>query len=230
FIEKYKNKNINASFSGGKDSSVSTLLAKKVIKDIEVIFIDTGLEFPETLKFVNKFAKEYDINLTILKGKNFWKYLKYYGIPTKDNRWCNSICKLEPLKEYLRKYKTVYTVDGSRKFESFSREKLSYERKSRFIKNQINIFPILYWKATDVWSWIYLNDIIYNPLYDRGFERIGCYLCPSMLSAEFLIVKQIYPELFYKWFNVLKSYGYSEEEILKGFWRWKKLPKKMKLL
>ncbi|MCQ6254827.1 phosphoadenosine phosphosulfate reductase family protein [Methanocaldococcus sp.] len=235
-IEKYykkcKDKGyvINASFSGGKDSSVSTLLANKVIDDLEVIFIDTGLEFKETIKFVKKFAKEYDINLVILRGKDFWEYLGKFGIPTKDYRWCNSICKLEPLKEYLKKYKKVYTIDGSRKYESFTRSKLEYERKSSFIENQINIFPILDWKGTDVWSWIYLNDVMYNELYDKGFERIGCFMCPSALNSEFLRVKELYPELFNKWVEVLKRFGYSEDEILRGFWRWKKLPPKMKEL
>ena len=152
------------------------------------------------------------------------------GIPTKDCRWCNSVCKLEPLKEYLEKYKRVYTIDGSRRYESFTREKLWYERKSSFINNQINIFPILDWRGTDVWSWIYLNDVIYNELYDKGFERIGCYMCPAALNAEFLRVKELYPELFNRWVNVLKRFGYDEDEILRGFWRWKELPPKMKEL
>jgi len=104
YVNMYKRKGyvINASFSGGKDSSISTLLAKKVIEDIDVIFIDTGLEYPETLKFVKDFAKEYDLNLHVVKGRDFWSELDSQGIPTKDNRWCNSTCKLIPLKEFLR--------------------------------------------------------------------------------------------------------------------------------
>lgn len=86
------------------------------------------------------------------------------------------------------------------------------------------------WRGTDVWSWIYLNDVIYNELYDKGFERIGCYMCPAALNAEFLRVKELYPELFNKWVDVLKRFGYDEDEILRGFWRWKELPPKMKEL
>ncbi|WP_456472102.1 phosphoadenosine phosphosulfate reductase domain-containing protein [Methanocaldococcus sp.] len=227
-IKRYKDKEVNASFSGGKDSGVSTLLANEVIKDLEVIFINTGLEFPDTVKFVKDFAKKYDLNLTILKGGDFWEHLDKEGIPTKDNRWCNTVCKLNPLREYFKKYRLVYTINGSRRFESFAREKLSYEKRG-LIENQINVFPILDWKGTDVWSWIYLNDIYYNPLYDKGFERIGCYLCPAMLNSEFLRVKELYPNLFNKWFNYLKKY-YSEDEILRGFWRYKELPKKLKEL
>ncbi|HIQ39532.1 MAG TPA: hypothetical protein EYH53_05955, partial [Methanothermococcus okinawensis] len=68
YIERYKERGyiINTSFSGGKDSSVSTLLVREIIPDIDVIFIDTGLEYPDTLKYVKRFAKEYDLNLHIV--------------------------------------------------------------------------------------------------------------------------------------------------------------------
>ncbi|EHP83786.1 phosphoadenosine phosphosulfate reductase domain-containing protein [Methanotorris formicicus] len=235
YFEKYKNKSnyvINASFSGGKDSSISTLLAKKVIDDVDVLFIDTGLEYPETIDFVKKFAKEYDLNLRIIKARDFWKELEKEGIPTKDNRWCNSVCKLIPLKEFFEeeyKNKKIITIDGTRKYESFTRAKLKYERRNRFIPFQTSIFPILDWNALDVWSYIYINNILYNPLYDKGFERIGCYLCPSALNSEFLRVGDLYPELFNRWFNYLRKF-YAEEDILRGFWRWKELPPKMKEL
>ncbi|MCS3900746.1 phosphoadenosine phosphosulfate reductase family protein [Methanococcus voltae] len=234
FIEKYKNKGyvINASFSGGKDSSVSTLLAKEVMPDIEVISIDTGLEYPETIEYIKKFSKEYDLNVDIIDGNNFWEDILRNGVPTKDNRWCNSSCKLNPLKNYLKKKypgKKVLTIDGSRQFESFTRSNLDYERNSSFIDFQTTAFPILDWNALDIWTYIYKNNVIYNPLYDEGFERIGCYLCPSALNSEFNRVKELYPEYYKRWSKYL-SKRYSKDEIDRGFWRWDNLPPKMKEL
>jgi len=234
YIERYRERGyvINASFSGGKDSSVSTLLAREVVPDIDVIFIDTGLEYPDTLKYVKRFAKEHDLNLHIVKGDNFWDYLEREGIPTKDNRWCNSVCKLIPLKNFFLEHypnKKILTIDGSRRFESFTRSKLGYTRRSGFIDFQVNLFPILDWNAIDVWSYILLEGIPYNPLYDRGFERIGCYLCPAALNSEFLRVRDLYPELWERWVNYLKRY-YTMDEILRGFWRWRELPPKMREL
>ncbi|AEH06650.1 phosphoadenosine phosphosulfate reductase [Methanothermococcus okinawensis IH1] len=232
YINKYKNKGyvINVSFSGGKDSAVSTLLAKEIIEDIDVLFIDTGLEYPETIRYVKDFAKKYDLNLHTINGDYFLDELDKEGIPTKDNRWCNSVCKLMPLKNFFIEHypnKKILTIDGSRKFESFARANLDYVRKSGFIEFQTNVFPILDWNAIDVWSYIYLNDVLYNPMYDKGFERIGCYMCPSALNSEFLRVKELYPNLWKKWVNYLKKY-YSEDEILRGFWRWDELPPKMR--
>jgi len=230
-VEKYKRKGyaINASFSGGKDSAVSTLLSKEVIPDLDVVFIDTGLEYPETLNYVKDFAKKYDINLDTVDGNNFWDNLEKEGIPTKDNRWCNSACKLMPLKRYLKKKygnKKVLTIDGTRKYESFTRANLDYKRKSGFIDFQTNLFPILDWNSLDIWSYIFSNDILYNPMYDKGFERIGCYLCPSALNSEFLRVKELHPDYFERWVKYLKKY-FPESEVLRGFWRWDELPPKM---
>jgi len=122
--------------------------------------------------------------------------------------------------------KKILTIDGSRKFESFTRAKLDYTRKSGFIDFQTNVFPILDWNSIDVWSHIYLNNILYNPMYDKGFERIGCYMCPASLNSEFLRVRTLYPNLWEKWVNYLKRY-YSEDEIIRGFWRWQKVPPKI---
>jgi len=71
--------------------------------------------------------------------------------------------------------------------------------------------------------------MMYNPFYEEGFERIGCYLCPAALNSEFLRVKELHPDLFNKWVNYLKKY-YDEEDILRGFWRWDELPPKMEEL
>ena len=234
YMDKYRDKGyvINASFSGGKDSEVSTLLAREIMPDIDVIFIDTGLEYQDTLKYIKKFAKSYDLNLHIVNGDYFWEELYVKGIPTKDNRWCNSVCKLIPLKNFfMEEYpnKKILTIDGSRKFESFARSNLNYIRKSGFIDFQSNLFPILDWNALDVWSYIYSKNLPYNPLYDKGFERIGCYLCPSALNSEFFRVKELYPELWNKWVSYLKEY-YSMDEILRGFWRWDEIPPKMREL
>ena len=234
YIDRYRERGymINASFSGGKDSSVSTLLAREIIPDIDVIFIDTGLEYPDTLKYVRRFAKKYDLNLHVVNGDYFWDHLEREGIPTKDNRWCNSVCKLIPLKNFFLEHypnKKVLTIDGSRRFESFTRARLNYTRRSGFIDFQVNLFPILDWNALDVWSYIFLENIPYHPLYDRGFERIGCYLCPAALNSEFLRVRDLYPELWERWVNYLKRY-YTMDEILRGFWRWRELPPKMKEL
>lgn len=65
------------SFSGGKDSTVLLDLVRKIEPDIEAVFIDTGLEYPE----IKNFVKTFD-NVTVLRPKmRFDKVIEKYGYP-----------------------------------------------------------------------------------------------------------------------------------------------------
>lgn len=68
---------VYVSFSGGKDSTVLLHIARRIFPDIEAVFCDTGLEYPE----VRQFAKSFD-NVTILRPKmRFDEVIKTYGYP-----------------------------------------------------------------------------------------------------------------------------------------------------
>ena len=72
--------NVAVSFSGGKDSTVLLDIARnhwRGHKDIEAVYVDTGLEYPE----IRKFVKTFD-NVTILRPKmRFDEVIKKYGYP-----------------------------------------------------------------------------------------------------------------------------------------------------
>lgn len=68
---------VYVSFSGGKDSTVLLDLARRVYPDIEAVFVDTGLEYPEVKQFV-----ETKDNVTILHPEMvFDEVVKKYGYP-----------------------------------------------------------------------------------------------------------------------------------------------------
>jgi len=177
-------------------------------------------------------------------GSAFWEQVEKFGPPAKDFRWCCKVCKLASAgdleignkscktqcKETASKI-AYLTIDGKRKHESFSRARISASETNPFVPAQLNIFPIRDWKAIEVWLYIYWRGLSYNPLYDLGFERVGCWLCPSALAAEFIRVKELHPEMYEKWNKFLlawvKSKGLSEKFVEHGFWRWKVLPPKM---
>jgi phosphoadenosine phosphosulfate reductase len=234
---EFRDSQVYVSFSGGKDSLTTLDLTKSAVKKpIKVFFANTGIEFPETVGFVRRFCEENDIELTEVEAKGaFFENLPSFGPPAKDFRWCCKVCKLAPintvLEECTREGRKCITIDGKRKYESFARARIAPKEENPFIPGQVSIFPIRNWRAIEVWLYIYYRKLEYNPLYDLGFERVGCWLCPAELSAEYYRFKELHPELFAQWNDYLlawaKEHGLAGEFIEHGFWRWKTLPPKM---
>lgn len=78
---------VYVSFSGGKDSTVLLHIARKLYPDIEAVFVNTGLEYPE----IQQFVKTFD-NVTILRPKmRFDEVIKTYGYPVISKAVANAI-------------------------------------------------------------------------------------------------------------------------------------------
>ena len=228
---------VTVSFSGGKDSLAAYGIAIRAVKHLDLLFIDTGLEYPETLQYVKEFAQDNDIKLHVAEAGNaFWDNVGTFGPPAKDFRWCCKVCKLGPITELIANdyAKGTYTIEGNRALESFSRSNIGLVSKNPFVPNQINLNPVRTWCAAEIWAYIWMRGLKYNPLYEQDFERIGCYLCASCLASEWRNTGRIHPDKYVKWEDHLHQYaegrGLPKEYVDMGFWRWKVLPPKMKLL
>ena len=226
---------ITVSFSGGKDSLAAYGVAMKALKGgMELLFVNTGLEFPETVDYVNGFAKKNDLKIHIAEANNAFKEnVDTFGPPAKDFRWCCKVCKLGPITDMIsRDYPDgTITIEGNRMLESFARSKIGFVSKNPFVPNQTTLNPVRTWNASEIWGYIWMKGLEYNPLYDRDFERIGCYLCASCLASEWKNTERIHPELHRDWTDFLYKYaderGLPKEFVDMGFWRWKVLPPKM---
>lgn len=68
---------VYVSFSGGKDSTVLLHMVRELFPEVEAVFVNTGLEYPE----IQQFVKSFD-NVTILRPKmRFDEVIKNYGYP-----------------------------------------------------------------------------------------------------------------------------------------------------
>lgn len=77
WVKEYGTGGVYVSFSGGKDSTVLLHIVRELHPNIEAVFVDTGLEYPEIRKFVKTFE-----NVTILRPKmRFDEVIKKYGYP-----------------------------------------------------------------------------------------------------------------------------------------------------
>ncbi|NPV61801.1 MAG: phosphoadenosine phosphosulfate reductase family protein [Methanotrichaceae archaeon] len=228
---------VNVSFSGGKDSLAALILARKVRPECELIFINTGLEFPETVDYVRRLSAAEGLKLHEISGENrFFSQAGRFGPPAKDYRWCCKTNKLGPLTDFIADHypKGCVTVEGRRIYESFNRARIGFIERNPYVPGQLTLSPIRNWNALEVMLYIHWNGYTPNPLYDQDYERIGCWLCPASLQSEFENTKETHPELYQRWNAFLlqwaKEQGLDRRFVELGFWRWKSHPPKIREL
>ncbi|MDK2372858.1 MAG: phosphoadenosine phosphosulfate reductase family protein [Candidatus Korarchaeota archaeon] len=218
------------SFSGGKDSSALLEVVRRSGIDYLTYFNDTGLELPETLSFVSEIG--YDL---LGEAKDsFWSYVGKFGPPARDYRWCCKVIKLLPTYRTLRSLAPGVTLVGQRRFESLARMRSQSIWRNRWLPGFLTGAPINEWSALRTWLYLRLRSVHVNPLYEMGFERLGCYLCPASRLSEFTKIEERYPELWERWRAFLSRYasdnGLDECWIRYGAWRWVDPPDKIRRL
>ncbi|MDW8034642.1 MAG: phosphoadenosine phosphosulfate reductase family protein [Nitrososphaerota archaeon] len=222
------------SYSGGKDSLVLLLLTLKSGIEPLLFFNNTGLEMPETLKNVDDVSLKLGLKLMIADAENsFWDHFESFGPPARDYRWCCKICKLIPTSRAFLSQGEVLSLVGQRRRESPERARSQNVWKNYWIKSALVASPINDWSMLQVWFYLIMNNGIelVNPLYFKGLDRIGCFMCPACRIAEFKVVEKLHRDLWYKWENGLRKWASErnlrEEWVLYHLWRWLKPPGKI---
>jgi phosphoadenosine phosphosulfate reductase len=218
------------SFSGGKDSLAMLLLSRDAV-DCPAVFVDTGLELPETVKHTHEIVPKLGFDLIEeTAGEIFWNSLDVFGPPSRDYRWCCKTSKLSPIVKLTKERfpKGCLMFVGQRQYESLTRARRPDMWVNPWIPINTEASPINEWTALHVWLYLMKQKINPNPLYFDGMDRIGCWLCPACEMAEFKIVQKKHPELWSRWESYLqswgKSIGYDERWVTHGLWRWRRYP------
>ncbi|UCE13668.1 MAG: phosphoadenosine phosphosulfate reductase family protein [Candidatus Heimdallarchaeota archaeon] len=226
-------------YSGGKDSLVTLDLVVQSNISFEIIFLDTGLEYPETLKNIQLIEQEYQKRVFIHKNESwdFWERFDQFGPPSRNSRWCCKSAKLFPANEILDYLfpndKKVLSYIGRRRYESLGRSREPRISQNPWIPKQVTAAPINNWSAFEIFLYIHKHNLnqFLNPLYNNGFIRIGCWVCPASSLSDFEIMKKTHfsliRKLTFKLSNIQEKHGLSNQYLSWGLWRWKYLPKKI---
>jgi phosphoadenosine phosphosulfate reductase len=223
------------SFSGGKDSLATLLLTMDAGHKLPVLFIDTGLEFDETIEHVRHTARLYDLELIEEKAPTdaFFGNLGHFGPPAKDFRWCCKTNKLGPtVNAILKNFPDgVLSFIGQRKYESESRHSKPRIWRNPWTPGQLGASPIQSWNSLHIWMYIFLKKAEYNVWYTCGLDRIGCFMCPASDLSEFDLIKEK-GDRHGQWDSYLtdisRSRGLPDEWKEFALWRWKKPPQSIK--
>ena len=175
-IQEYEPKDLPywLAFSGGKDSVVLKWLADKAGVKYEAVYnFCAGIEPPELSRFIKN--QHPDVRWIIPEKDFVTLMVEHRFPPTRRIRWCCADLK-EGGNDKEKKGRTLLT--GIRWSESSRRSKrkmveICYNDTSRKYVN-----PIIDWEDSQIWAVIKENKIPYCNLYDEGWTRLGCVLCP----------------------------------------------------
>jgi phosphoadenosine phosphosulfate reductase len=154
-------------------------LAAKVRPGVDVLFLDTGYHFVETIGTRDAVEAVYDINVVNVTPENSvtrQDELLGKDLFARDPAACCRMRKVEPLGKALKGY-TAW-VTGIRRVEAPTRANaplISFDKGFGLVK----INPIAAWTDEDMQSYIDANDVLVNPLVFEGYPSIGCAPCTA---------------------------------------------------
>ena len=165
--------------SGGKDSLTLIRLADMAGVKYKAFYSMTTIDPPEVMQFIHK----HQPFVEWLKPENsFFNFVRKKGPPLATQRWCCDVLKEMPGKAIKQQFPIHIT--GIRGEESTKRGKRPRIDAHPGIRGTVNIKPIFGWKEAHVWEFIEQQGLAYPSLYDEGFDRIGCVVCPMMFHKN----------------------------------------------
>jgi len=194
------------SFSGGKDSTAMLLLMieKKMPID-EIIFCDTGKEFPAMYDHIQEVEKYIGRKITIIRSeKSFEYYIGEYQIKDKKSknynqlglgwpghnfRWCTGNMKVHIMNRYFKGIKHVRYVGLA--YDEVSRMQRTHNKNKNFK------YPLIDFEVTEkmALAYCYSKGFRWNELYEK-FSRVSCYCCPLQPLSELYTLYKDFPELW----------------------------------
>lgn len=205
-------------FSGGKDSQACLIWAVKKYgkENITAVFCDTGWEHKITYKHIDDVCKILGVNLIVLRNNKYKDFvdmsIKKTRFPSTTRRFCTSELKIVPMIDYiLSQDESFIIIQGIRSSESAKRANLetecsyfkeyfSEEAKNLYHKKSVKewckthdasvLRPIFNWSSQDVIDYILENGQRPNPLYERGYSRVGCFPCIMCRKREVQLVSK----------------------------------------
>ncbi len=166
-----------------KTSSVLLHIMARIAPDNQILFVDTGFHFPETLAVRDEFIQRFDLKINTLhpelspaEQKAKYGYDLYEFIDGQPD--CCQARKEVPFLNHVRKQGTQLVMLGLRRAEGGARGNLQpLELDPRY--SGYVLHPLLDWRAADVDDYLKAHDVPVNALHAKQYPSIGCSVCTT---------------------------------------------------
>ncbi len=163
--------------AGSMQDNVLVHLASRVIPGVDVLFLDTGYHFVETIGTADAIEVVYPVTLRrLLPLQTVAEQEAEHGkdLFARDPDLCCALRKVAPLNRALRGYEAWAT--GMRRAESATRTNtptVQFDAK----RGKVRIAPLAAWSDDDVARYIEQHNVLVNPLLSDEYPSIGCAPC-----------------------------------------------------
>lgn len=233
------------SVSGGKDSDLTYKIVSEVLRDLNINdyvinYFNTTNEVAITYKYIKEAYNIKKLRI-VTPEKGLYNWLaedKNWYLPSVMSRTCCSKYKEGQLSTVLDKKKNYITFLGARKHESAKRSEYDWDLNAKMKKigktlnspeNWKRFLPIVEWTDVDVWLYILKNNMKYNFMYELGYNRVGCLICPYQTDYIDILTKEYFSyqwdrweyalKMNYKTYNVATRLKWSFDEWKQGKWK-----------
>ena len=191
-------------FSGGKDSIVTLDLVRQSGVKHETYYSMTLIDPPEVVEFIKK---EYPDVVRLKPKMTFWQGCMKKRMPLRLTRWCCDVLKKGPAK-IVPLNNRIMGIRAEESTRRASRGRISKLKKYMIYK------PVFEWSSSDIWDYIRVRGLAYPRLYDEGFGRIGCIVCPFLSPAKMKKHKERWPGTYRLLDITLNKLWERDKEIL----------------
>ena len=178
-VDTYRDRFVIASSMG--DGLLASLVSS-VAPDVDVLFLDTGYHFAETIGTRDAVAQVYDVNVrTMLPLLTVAEQNATHGerLFERDPDACCAMRKVEPLARGLEPY-TAW-ASGLRRDEASTRRDIGVVEWDA-TRSMVKVNPIAAWTQVDVDAYVAAHGVLVNPLAGDGYSSIGCAPCTRRVA------------------------------------------------
>jgi phosphoadenosine phosphosulfate reductase len=144
-------------------------VAVRVAADIEVVFLDTGFHFAETLSTVRRAMERYALHLTVLRppadAPDVW---------VDGQEACCADRKTSPLDRFLTEHADAW-LSGVRRADGPDRADAPIVSLDR--RGLVKVNPLATMDDRQYSAYVERHDVLVNTLHLDGYASIGCWPC-----------------------------------------------------